>query len=201
MTAARRKSLGRADWGELGPCMRALPNDRWRSFVEHLVLSAGEHGAQAAAARKAGFGTARSRPLTIARIASRLARDERVLAAIAEESRKVLRLGAPAAARAILSLVNDPTHKDHARAVMALVDRIDPATTTHNLNVTHKIVDPDEEAVEELRALRSLGTPRTKLLELFGPNGLERLEAQELVHRSDQAKVIEAIPEAVNGAA
>jgi hypothetical protein len=200
MTAARRKSPAQT-WGEYGPAMKALANDRWRSFVEHLVLSAGEHGAQAAAARKAGFGTARSRPLTIARIASRLARDERVLAAIAEESRKVLRLGAPAAARALIKLVEDPTHKGHERAVMALVDRIDPTTTTHNLNVTHRALDADEEGLEELRALRELGTPRAKLLELFGPNGLERLEARELVRRSDEARVINAIPEVVNGAA
>jgi phage terminase small subunit len=201
MSAARRKSLGRPDWGEYGPCMRALPSDRWRAFVEHLVLSAGEHGAQAAAARKAGFGTARSRPLTMAQIGSRLARDERVLAAVAEESRKVLRLGAPAAARALIKLVEDPTHKGHERAVMALVDHIDPTTTTHNLNVTHRALDADEEAVEELRALRELGTPRAKLLELFGPNGLERLEAQELVRRSDEARVINAIPEAIDGPA
>jgi hypothetical protein len=199
MTAARRKSPAQT-WGEYGPAMKALANDRWRSFVEHLVLSAGEHGAQAAAARKAGFGTARSRPITIAKIASRLARDERVIAAVAEETRKVLRLGAPAAARALLNMVNNPEHKGHERAVMALVDRIDPTTTTHNLNVTHSVLDADDEAIEELRALRELGTPRSKLLELFGPNGLERLEARELVHRSDQARVINAIPEVVNGA-
>jgi phage terminase small subunit len=195
MTAARRKSLGRVDWGELGPCMRALPNDRWRSFVEHLVMSAGEHGAQAAAARKAGFGTARSRPLTIARIASRLARDERVLAAIAEESRKVLRLGAPAAARALIKLVEDPTHRDHGRAVMSLVDRIDPVTTKHDLNVTHRVVDSDEEAIEELRAVRALGAPRETLITLLAR--LERLEAADFAKRSDSAKVIEG--EATNG--
>jgi phage terminase small subunit len=198
MTAARRKA--RLDWGELGPCMRALPNDRWRSFVEHLVMSAGEHGAQAAAARKAGFGTARSRPLTIARIASRLARDERVLAAIAEESRKVLRLGAPAAARALIKLVEDPTHRDHGRAVMSLVDRIDPVTTKHDLNVTHRVVDSDEEAIEELRAVRALGAPRETLITLFGGNGLarlERLEAADIAKRADVAKVIEG--EVTNG--
>jgi hypothetical protein len=180
--------------------MRALPSERWRSFVEHLVLGTGGHGSQAAAARKAGFGNARSRPSTMARIASRLARDDRVIAAIAEESRKLIRIGAPAAARALLNLVNNPNHRDHGRAVGLLLARTDPEMSTQNINVTHKILDPDQEAIEELRALRSLGTPRTKLLELFGPNGLERVEALELVRRSEQARVIESVAEVADGA-
>jgi hypothetical protein len=198
--AKPRRPHRRENWGEWGPCMRALPSDRWRAFVEHLVLGAGGHGAQAAAARKAGFGHARTRPITMAKIASRLARDDRVISAIAEESRKIIRIGAPAAARALLNLVNDPTHKDHGRAVGLLLARTDPETSTQNINVTHKLLDPDAEAIEELRALRQLGTPREKLLELFGPNGLERVEALELVRRSEQAKVIEAVAEAAHGA-
>jgi hypothetical protein len=195
-----RRPVRRENWGEWGECMRALPSDRWRSFVEHLVLGAGGHGAQAAAARKAGFGTARSRPSTIARIASRLARDDRVIAAIAEESRKLIRIGAPAAARALLKLVNDPSHKDHGRAIGLLLERTDPITSTQNINVNHKLIDPDTEALAELAALRELGAPREKLLQLFGYNGLERVEALERVRRSEQAKVIDAVAEAADGA-
>jgi len=43
---------------------------------------------------------------------------------------------------------------------------------------------PDQEALEELRALRQLGTPREKLLTLFGHNGLDRIEALEAADTS-----------------
>jgi hypothetical protein len=194
----KRKSLAE-NWGQLGPAMRALPSNRWRAFVEFYLLEEPGHGAQAAAARKAGFGRSDSKPSTMARIASRLMRDERVVAALAEESKKIVRGGAPEASKALLALVRDPSHKDHARAISMGLARTDPEVAHANLNVVHKIVDPDQEAIEELRALRELGTSREKLLELFGPNGLERLEARELVRRSDEARVINHIPEAAHG--
>jgi hypothetical protein len=196
---AKRKSLVADEWGQLGPCMRALPSNRWRAFVEFYLLEELGHGAQAAAARKAGFGRKNSPPSSLAHTASRLTRDERMIAAIAEESKKIVRGGAPEAAKALLALVRDPEHKDHARAIGMVLARTDPETTLQNINVTHKIVDPDQEAIEELRALRELGTSRAKLLELFGPNGLERLEAQEMVRRSNEARVINTVPEAAHG--
>ena len=71
-----------------------------------------------------------------------------------------------------------------------------------NIEVTHRILDPDQEALEALQALRQLGTSREKLLELFGGNGLarlERLEAAELSRRADTAKVIDATEIQDNG--
>jgi len=68
--------------------------------------------------------------------------------------------------------------------------RTDPEVSQHDVQILHKIVDPDEEALEELRAARRLGASRQTLLELFGPNGLDRLEALE-ARRADRAKVIE----------
>jgi len=53
--------------------------------------------------------------------------------------------------------------------VTSLLSRSDPVETRHKMEVIHKTVDPDQEALEELRALRQLGTPREKLLGLFGP--------------------------------
>jgi hypothetical protein len=67
--------------------------------------------------------------------------------------------------------------------------------TRHELGVTHRIVDPDQEALEELKAARQLGATREKLLQLFGANGLDRLEALEATEqlkRSTAAKVIQA---------
>jgi hypothetical protein len=201
MTAVRkRKSLVAEDWGQLGPAMRALPSNKWRAFVEFYLLEEPGYGAQASAARLAGFGKPKTTPLNMARIASRLMRDDRMIAAIGEESKKIVRGGAPEAAKALLALVRDPAHKDHARAIGMVLARTDPETTVQNLNITHKILDPDQEAIEKLRALRSLGTPRAKLLELFGPNGLERLEAQDMVRRSDEARVINHNPEVAHGA-
>jgi hypothetical protein len=81
------------EYGELGPAMRALPNNRWRAFVEFYVFASftngrkNNFGAQAEAARKAGFGDARTRPKTLAQIGWKLTRDDRMIAAIGEESR------------------------------------------------------------------------------------------------------------------
>ena len=62
------------------------------------------------------------------------------------------------------------------------------------------MIDPDLEALEELRALRQLDTPREKLLTLFGPNGLDRIEPRNGRQRPtrERGKVIdgEVIPEA-----
>jgi hypothetical protein len=188
------------DWGQLGPAMRALPNNRYRAFVEFYLLEKPGHGAQTNAARRAGFGHPKSKPINMANIASRLMRRDDVVAAIAEETRKLLRAGAPEAVKALQNLIRDPEHKDHARGISMVLARTDPEISQHDIHVTHKIVDPDQEALEELRALRALGTPRDKLLELFGSNGLDRIEALEAVEtarRAAQAKVIEG--EVVHG--
>jgi hypothetical protein len=174
--------------------MKALPNNRWRAFVEFYLLEKPGHGAQTNAARRAGFGHTRTSPLNFARISSRLMRDERMMAAIAEEARKIVRAGAPEAAKALLNLVRDPEHKDHARAIGMVLARTDPEVTRHDMNIVHRVIDPDQEALEELRAARVLGASREKLLELFGGNylpRLERLEAAETEQRATRAKLIE----------
>jgi phage terminase small subunit len=183
----------RKDWGEYGPCMRALPA-RQRAFVEFLILEPPTHGAQTRAARRAGYGTGRTTPAIMAKISSRLAHDEKVLAAINEEARKLLRSGGVEATKALLALVHDNTHKDHARGVAMVLARTDPEITHHDMNVVHRVIDEDQEGLEELRALRQLGTAREKLLELFGGNGLarlEQLEAADKERRAANAKVIE----------
>jgi hypothetical protein len=183
----------RDDWGELGPCMKALPNDAWRDFVYSLVRQKPRRGALVAAARAAGF-CKNSTPAIAAKQAWKMAHDERAIAAIAEESKKILRVAFPEGANALLNLVRDPEHREHGRAIGMLMDRVFPAETRHSVEVVHKTVDPDQEALEELRALRALDTPRTKLLELFGSNGLDRLErfeAADNLRRANEAKVIE----------
>jgi len=134
-----------------------------------------------------------------------MAHDERAIAAITEESKKILRVAFPEGANALLNLVRDPEHREHGRAIGLLLERVFPAETRHSVEVVHKTLDPDQEALEELRALRLLGTSREKLIELFGSNGLdriERLEAADKLRRSNEAKVIDheaasaAVPDA-----
>src|SRR6516225_9747641 len=188
MTAHRTQ-----DWGEYGPAMRALSAGQ-RSFVEFLLVAPPTRGAQTRAARRAGYGNARTKPITMAKISSRLVRDEKILAGLNEEARKMLRAGGVEATKALLALVCNPEHKDHARGIAMTLARTDPEIDRHDFNVTHTVLDPDAEALEELRALRQLGTAREKLLELFGGNGLLRLEALEAAdteRRAAKAKVVE----------
>jgi hypothetical protein len=175
--------------------MRAL-GARQRAFVEFFIVEPPTHGAQTRAARRAGYGTGRTTPPIMAKISSRLVRDEKILAAINEEARKLLRAGGLEATKALLALVHNPEHKDHARGIAMTLARTDPEIERHDLNVTHTLLDPDQEALEELRALRVLGTGRDKLLELFGGNGLDRLEqleAADTERRAAKAKVIDGI--------
>jgi hypothetical protein len=91
-------------------------------------------------------------------------------------------------------MIRNPEHKDHARAVGMMLARTDPEITRHDMNITHTVLDPDAEALEELRALRALNTPAAKMLEVFGINGLDRLlalEAADSAQRAAAAKVIE----------
>jgi hypothetical protein len=188
------------DLGQLGPAMRALPNDRWRAFVEFYLLGTftnhrkNNFGAQAEAARKAGFGKLKTTPRAMAHMAWRLMSDDRMIAAIAEESRKLLRSGAPEAVKALLNMVRDPNHPGHVRAVGMSLDRTDPLESHQTIDVIHKHIDRDQEEIEEFRAVKQLGAPREKLIEIFGGNGLERLErleAADTAQRARDAKVIE----------
>src|ERR1019366_7877858 len=63
----------------------------------------------------------------------RLMQDEQIQAAIIEASRKVLRGMAPGAGRAVHNLINDPAHKDHARALDMVLSRSDPISTAMNM--------------------------------------------------------------------
>lgn len=179
-------------WGQLGPAMQEL-NERQRAFVRFLVTEKPGYGALTRAYRKAGYGK-NSKAATLSKEAHHLSRDLRIIEAIAEESKKVIRVGHPEAVAALFNMIRDPRHRDHARAVAAVLDRCDPAISKHSIDVTHRHEDPDRAALEELKALRQLGTPRQKLLELYGPNGLDRLEALEAVenaHRAAAAKIID----------
>jgi phage terminase small subunit len=175
--------------------MREL-TDIQRRFVRHYIaeVAVKPHGAQTRAARAAGYKNNKYLNRTAHDLLHDPARSERVIAAINEECRKLLRVGQPEAVAALYGVIRDPTHRDHMRAVALVLDRTDPLVTKHTIDVTHRNEDPDREGLEQLKALRKVGATREKLLELHGPNGLDRLEALEaveLAQRSTAAKVIE----------
>jgi phage terminase small subunit len=177
-------------WGEMGPAMRVL-TEKQRKFVLALLLDQGKRfGRLKRAAQLAGYVGANLRVT-----AHDLSRNPKIIEALQEEGRKLIHGGIYAdAVVAVRNLVQDAAHRDHARAVGMVIDRVHPLTTHHSVDVVHRHENPDQVALEELKALRQLGATRDKLLELFGPNGLDRieaLEAAEIAQRAAAAKVID----------
>jgi phage terminase small subunit len=158
-----------------GPAMLALPSDRHRRFVLALYEIEPGWGCNAKAARIAGFGTTTSSIQSMASIGCRLAHDEKILAAIAEQDKLRIRASAPRAIRALQHVVENPDHRDHIRAVGMVLDRAHPLQTHHTVDVVHR-VDHDAEAIAQLRMLKGLGVARAKLEEVFGFSGLSHYE-------------------------
>ena len=158
-----------------GPCMAALRSDRHRAFVLALYQVPPGYGANVKAAKMAGFGTNKTTVQCWSVIASRLAHDDQILAALHEEDQKRIRASAPRAIRALTNLIEDPGHRDHVRGISMVLDRVHPAETHHTVEVHHTI-DHDAEAIEQLRILRRLGVAHERLVETFGYSGLSRYE-------------------------
>jgi phage terminase small subunit len=178
------KELVPTDDEDLSPVLAAcLPKERL--FIDALLQ--GKSGAQAA--REAGYGVDGSTAETMARIAHRTLGRSRVIDALAEQSRKMIRSLAPSAIQAVKDILTTTTHKDRAKVALNLIERIDPTVQRVDAHVTHEIVDHRRDAIEQLRSLKALGVAREKLEELFGFTGLPMLEKQ----LADQdAKTIDA---------
>jgi hypothetical protein len=178
------------DWGTMGDAMRSLPNDQVRAFVRAYVVHPPGQGALLNSYIAAGYGKPDSKRETLSKNAWHLAHDPRVVAAVREEAVKVLRLSHPEAVNTLLECMRDPNNKDRWKCALAILERTDPTMVHNRLDITHRVIDPDQEALDELRAARSLGASREKLIELFGFNELPRLEKLE-AKKAEQAKVIE----------
>jgi hypothetical protein len=147
------------DGTEWGPTMEALSSDRHRAFVIALYQVKQGHGAQVRAAKLAGWGTSTSSAKSWSVIASTLAHDEKIQAALYEEDQKRIRASSPRAIRALSNMIENPNHKDHARAVGMVLERVHPAETTHHVKVEHKRqleVVATEEVLERIRQLAKL---------------------------------------------
>ncbi|MFD0613110.1 hypothetical protein ACFQZO_23520 [Bradyrhizobium sp. GCM10027634] len=143
--------------------MKALPTDRHRAFVRCLYQVKPGHGAQVKAARMAGWGSPTSNAKTMAAIASRLAHDERVQRALYEEDQKRIRATAPRAIRALAALVEDPKHRDHARGIAMVLDRLHPIETTHKVTVAHDVTPSAQQTAEILERISQLSAKFLKL--------------------------------------
>lgn len=126
-----------ATWGS---AMLALPSDRHRAFVLALYQVPPGYGAHVKAAKLAGFGTSTSSAKSWSVIATRLAHDEKILEALHEEDQKRIRASAPRAIRALQNLIEDPDHKDHARGIGMVLDRVHPTETIHHVKVERRTV-------------------------------------------------------------
>jgi hypothetical protein len=154
-----------------GPAMLALPSERHRAFVRALYTVRPGHGARVKAAKLAGFGCPTSSPQSMATIASRLSHDERVLAAIREEDEKYIRSSAPRAIGALSRLIETPSHKDHARGIAMVLDRVHPAETVSTLKVQHDATENFKETAQvyeriaELAAKFSVRLPAPRIID------------------------------------
>jgi phage terminase small subunit len=139
-----------------GPAMAAL-NERQKKFVIALFQVRPGHGCQVRAAKAAGYGRPSTTPETWAAIASRLAHDEKIQAGIREWGERYIRANAPRALRALTHLIETPSHRDHARGIAMVLDRVHPAKTTHRVAVEHKhrhrVEITTEKALERIREL------------------------------------------------
>jgi len=146
-----------ASWG---PAMAALPSEQHRAFVLALWLvpasRGGPHqrGGASEALRLSGLHP-NANQKTINENASRLMSDPRIQRAIVEESWKHMRRGLPPALKALDALVDDPKHKDHARAVGMVLDRVLPVTVRSEVQVdhTHLVAVAPAEVMRRIREI------------------------------------------------
>jgi hypothetical protein len=170
---------------EYGPEMLAL-TPMQRKFVEALLTDPGPGlGMLTRAAIAAGYCPNNPKRTTVTKLAHVVSRKPKVILALQAEARKVIRgRGYAVAVAAVMNLVNDPTHRDHARGVSMVLDRVDPAQTHHLVDVQHHVqLDPDAEALAQYRACVAIGASPEKLKQLFGYSGLMRLEQRDLKER------------------
>jgi hypothetical protein len=205
MTDAPATEISEAVWQdafENCPALAALTSRRRQLFVLHMVfdVDADNH---AESARKAGFGTADSSNLTLAKQARNLLIDASVQAAILEVGRRYLSSLVGKALRTCDEIMSDKNSRpqDRLRAAQAVLDRTLPAQTSVNMSVDHfhHDVDHGKAAVEALRYLKRLQVPREVLIEQFGHSGLARYERQlaaEDEEAANAAKLIEGRAEA-----
>lgn len=145
----------------LGPAMMGLPSDRHRAFV--VALSEQPVVNYTAAAKTAGFGSTDG---SSAVIGHRLAHDERIQAAIAEEGIRRMKGMVPVALGALRLMLENTTlqTKDRLAVIKTVLDRGGvPAVTEHNVK-TERVPTEEEKIAEVIAIANALGLDPKVLL-------------------------------------
>lgn len=186
---------------EFGPAMRALPNDRWRRFViacnQPDVRTGGVNYTQAA--EDAGYNTTNRKSLGV--IAHTLAHDERIQAAMLEESKRRVGAALPIATAAIIGIISNPLAKasDILKAAGMLMDRGGmPMTTEHNVNVA-KIKSQTEQIADAVKLCKELGLDPAVVLGNIGISMPKEITVQHAGPPGSvidiDAEIIELVPD------
>lgn len=154
--------MPKADEPRYGPAMLALPNDRWRHFVEAYMMhttGTGNDKGHLAACKAAGFtGTEASLRVT----AHRVFHDERVQRAMQEELRRAVVTDGPAARAVMRGIMDNPAHPMQFAAAKTIMDKAIPAMLEVQHNHEHSIAP--EMMTKALQLARSYGMPVEKML-------------------------------------
>jgi hypothetical protein len=139
---------------QFGPKMSALPEKR-RALVIALFdddAPALGRGLLVYAARKANFGSPTSSTKSLGVIAGRIVHDDDVQEAIKEHSHRVMRAIPPEAIRALKAIIADPKHRDHMRAIDAVLNRSDPLQTISTVKIQDERPEAIAQATEKVLA-------------------------------------------------
>jgi len=186
------KELATADVPSQMPAtLAALPTEKMRRFVlaRFEPDEKGNFPSKGAAAKLAGYsGTAH----VLASIGQKLMRDPRVVLAYNEEYERQVRDHGLPALKALQEIVADTHHAQRAKVALALVERAAPTIQRVDVNARVEIIDQNQLAVDHLRKLISLGTPREGLIKEFGPSGLKHFHQLMAAQDAKQANVVDA---------
>ena len=143
-----------------------------RTFVDRYLALGGERGAGTKAAQLAGYSASWS-----AIAAHRMLRRPRVMRAIEEESKRLVRALGPQAIKVIKEILDDRGHKDRLKAARTVLERIDP--TVVGVQHEHRVdvaVEPGiETALRMLQVMRELRVPIEVQREKIGVNLFEQI--------------------------
>lgn len=162
---------------ELGPAMRALPNDRWRRFVTAIcqVETATGQINYTQAAQDAGYNSVNRNSLGV--IGHNLAHDDRIQAAIVEEGKRRIKASLGLATAAVIKVLTNPLSKpsEVMKAATILMDRGGmPMSTEHNVNVA-KVKDQAEQISDVIALCKELGMDPATVLGNIGYKLPERI--------------------------
>lgn len=183
--------------GRYGPAMSALPNDRMRAFVVACCQPTAEGAVNYTdAALKAGYSPGNRAAAQVQ--GSRLAHDDRIQAAMLEESQRRFSAALPLATAAIVSiLTTSPKNADRMKAAAMIFNRAGmPERTEHSVTVTR--TETQAEKIERIiKIAGKLGLDAKSMLGNIGiaiPKQLGSPQPVSSMPEIETADFVEVIP-------